>query len=122
MSKFVKYKLKDGRQIRGRYDYDTDKVLISREDLEGLLNESDVAYEQAKQLQTIIENLEEIRAEAVRKVLDKIKDEFIAIYPKNYMGGLELGGASCEFSLCRVFKIIDKYRTKSEEAYAESNN
>ena len=48
MSKFVKYKLKDGRQIRGRYGHDTDKVLISSEDLEGLLNESDVAYEQAK--------------------------------------------------------------------------
>ena len=114
MSKFVKYKLKDGRVVRGRYGYDTDKVLISREDLEGLLNESDVAYEQAKQLQTIIENLGEIKVEAVRKVLDKMRTEFIALYPKNYMGQPELGGAGCEFSLCRVIKIIDKYQTESE--------
>ena len=70
---FIKYKLKDGRRIRGKYSYDTNKVLISRDDFEELLNEADVAYEQAKQLQTIIENLQKIKAEAVIKALDKIR-------------------------------------------------
>lgn len=46
--------------------------------------------------------------------LDKIRDEFISLYPKNYAGTLELGGASCVFSLHRVLNIIDKYKTESE--------
>ncbi len=106
MSKFVMYKLKDGRVIRGRYNHDTDKVLISQEDLEGLLNESNVAYEQAKQLQTIIENLQEIKTRAIRKALDEIKAKIEALQ-KDYH---EYGWAYDD-----VLEIIDKYRAESEE-------
>lgn len=42
--------------------------------------------------------------------LDKIRDEFISLYPKNYAGELELGGVSCVFSLNKVLNIIDKYK------------
>ena len=112
MSKFVKYKLKDGRQVRGRYNYDTDKVLISREDLDGLLNESDVSYEQAKQLQTIIGNLDKIRAEAVGKALDKIRAEIEQLIewhdcPVEYDNGNDYW--YCQ-ALNTVLQIIDKYR------------
>ena len=106
MSKFVKYKLKDGRVVRGRYDHDTDKVLISRDDLEGLLNESDVAYEQAKQLQTIIENLDEIRAEAVRKAIDKIRAEIEKIPTAPI--------ATAYTAKHEALEIIDKYKAESE--------
>ena len=51
--------------------------------------------------------------ETINETLDKIKAEFISIYPKNYMGEPELGGMGCEFSLYRVLKIIDKYKTES---------
>ena len=50
-----------------------------------------------------------------RAVLDKIKAEFISIYPKNYMGEPELGGRSCVFSLNKVLEIIDKYKAESED-------
>ena len=46
-------------------------------------------------------------------VLDKIKQEFIAIYPKNYAGDIEADGCSCVFSLNRVLDIIDKYKAES---------
>ncbi len=45
----------------------------------------------------------------INDVLDKIRAEFISLYPKNYAGELELGGLSCVFSLNRVLNIIDKY-------------
>lgn len=48
-------------------------------------------------------------------VLDKIKDEFISLYPKNYVGEPELGGSIREFSLNKVLKIIDKYKAESEK-------
>ena len=41
--------------------------------------------------------------------LEKIKEEFIARYPKNYANEPELGGRSCVFSLNEVLQIIDKY-------------
>lgn len=43
------------------------------------------------------------------EMLNKIKDEFISLYPKNYAGEPELGGSSCSFSLNQVLAIIDKY-------------
>lgn len=46
--------------------------------------------------------------------LEKIKAEFISLYPKNYAGEPELGGLSCVFSLNRVLRVIDKYNTESE--------
>ena len=52
--------------------------------------------------------------EEQNSVLDKIRAEFISLYPKNYAGELEFGGLSCEFSLNRVLKVIDKYKTESE--------
>lgn len=48
-------------------------------------------------------------------VLDKIKAEFISLYPKNYAGELEFGGLGCEFSLNKVLKVIDKYKAECEE-------
>ncbi len=109
MSKFVKYKLKDGRRIRCRCSHDTDKVLISLDDFERLLNESDVAYEQVKQLQTIIENLQEIKVEAVREALDKIKAEII---DKSYLSYDDNPRRIIDESW--VLEIIDKYKTESE--------
>lgn len=47
-------------------------------------------------------------------ILDKIRAEFISLYPKNYAGEPELGGSSCEFSLNKVLDIIDKYKAESE--------
>lgn len=73
MSCFTQYKLKDGRKIKGRYYTKSAKVCISRTDLEELIYEADVAYEQAKQLQTIIENLAEIKRHAITKVLNEIR-------------------------------------------------
>lgn len=106
MSYFTQYKLKDGRRIRGRYDSKSTKVCISRSDLEGLIYEADVAYEQAKQLQTIIENLLEIKQRAITEVLDKIRAEIErerifqrAIYEYDIAVGLR-----------KALKIIDKYR------------
>ena len=43
-------------------------------------------------------------------IIDQIKKEFINLYPKNYMGGLELDGKFCEFSLNKVLEILDKYK------------
>ena len=47
-------------------------------------------------------------------VLDKIRAEFISLYPRNYAGELELGGVSCVFSLNKVLNVIDKYKAESE--------
>lgn len=105
MSVFVKRKLKDGRQIRSRYGYNTDKVLISRNDFEGLLNDSDAAYEQAKQLQTIIENLERIKAEAAKKALDKVRAEIEQVVAEESTEDLKW-----TLGLKYSIKIIDKYR------------
>ena len=48
-------------------------------------------------------------------VLDKIRNELINRYPKNYAGELELGGNACHFSLNEILKIINKYTAESEE-------
>ncbi len=47
------------------------------------------------------------------EVLDRIRAEFISLYPKNYAGEPELGGSSCEFSLNKVLNVIDKYKAES---------
>lgn len=54
------------------------------------------------------------RALRLGKPLDDLRAEFIDRYPKNYAGGLELGGASCVFSLNKVLEIIDKYAAEIE--------
>lgn len=41
-------------------------------------------------------------------ILSKIKSDFIEAYPKNYMGGLELGGNSCVFSLNQILKVLNE--------------
>ena len=48
-------------------------------------------------------------------ILEKIRAEFVSLYPKNYAGEPELGGLSCVFSLNKVLEIIDKYKTESED-------
>lgn len=64
------------------------------------------------------EKLQKLNVESLEKredcLFDKMKQEFISAYPKNYMGGLELGGNSCVFSLNHILKIIDKYRESEE--------
>lgn len=63
-----------------------------------------------------VEALEKaIKALEQEPVLDKIRDEFISLYPKNYAGEPEFGGMFCEFSLNKVLNVIDKYRIESEE-------
>lgn len=47
--------------------------------------------------------------------LDKVKAKFISSYPTNWAGEPELGGAACEFSLCRVLDILDNIGKESEE-------
>ena len=47
-------------------------------------------------------------------ILDKIRAEVIAKYPKNYAGEPELGGSACEFSLNQILQIIDKYKAEME--------
>ena len=56
-----------------------------------------------------------VRRLSTDEVLDKIKNEFIERYPRNYANELELGGRSCVFSLNTVLQIIDKYKTESED-------
>ena len=60
---------------------------------------------------------EAIKALDQESMLDKIRADVIARYPKNYAGEPELGGCACEFSLNEILKILDKYKTemKSEE-------
>ena len=47
-------------------------------------------------------------------ILDKIRADVIARYPKNYAGEPELGGNACEFSLNEILKILDKYKAEME--------
>lgn len=115
MSFFIKRKLKDGRQIRGRHSYSTNKVIISRDDFEGLLDESDVAYEQAKQLQVIIENLQEIKAESVRRTLDKIRAEIERRGGNDEKAFCKSLNESYKLGLREAIDIIDKYKAESEE-------
>ena len=42
-------------------------------------------------------------------------------YPKNYAGGLELGGMSCEFSLRYLLKLINSESDMSTIVEAESS-
>ena len=113
MSFFIKRKLKDGRQIRGRYSHRTNKVCISQADFDGLVDELDVAYEQAKQLQTIIENLQDIKAEAVRKTLGKISTEIekvfcISVVTNELRTPMEVK--------TEILQIINKHMVESEDA------
>lgn len=47
-------------------------------------------------------------------ILNKMRDEVIDRYPKNYASEPELGGSACEFSLNQILQIIDKYRAEME--------
>jgi len=46
---------------------------------------------------------------------DIIINEFYERYPKNYMGGLELGGSSCVFSYNDIIEIINNILNKRVE-------
>lgn len=112
MSFFIKRKLKDGRRIRGRYSYNTDKVLVSRDDFEELLNESDVAYEQAKQLQIIIENLQKIKAESAVKALDKLRVRISEKHPLIIMKNDFESGRTCAYE--EVLNMINECQVEVE--------
>ena len=43
-------------------------------------------------------------------IINQLRKEFIDRYPKNCMGGWELDGRSCVFSLNQVLQILNKYR------------
>lgn len=47
-------------------------------------------------------------------ILDKIRADVIARYPKNYAEEPELGGNACEFSLNKILKILDEYKAGME--------
>ncbi len=110
MSCFTQYKLKDGRKIRGRYDSKSTKVCISRSDLEELIYEVDVAYEQAKQLQTIIENLAAIKRQAITEVLNEIKTETEQIEINGHIRDVECFRAGTN----TVLNIINKHKECEE--------
>ena len=55
-----------------------------------------------------------IKALDKESILDKIRADVIARYPKNYAEEPELGGNICEFSLNEILKIIDKYKAEME--------
>ena len=57
---------------------------------------------------------EAIKALEQESILDKIRADIIARYPKNYAGEPELGGCACEFSLNQILQIIDKYKAELE--------
>jgi len=59
--------------------------------------------------------MRDFRKKSKTDVLDKIRAEFISLYPKNYAGEPELGGSSCEFSLNKVLNVIDKYKAESKD-------
>lgn len=64
-----KYTLKDGRELIVPYNrYDV--APVTRDLLEKFIAEFDKAHEQAQQLQTIIENLEEIKAKERCRAID----------------------------------------------------
>ena len=62
------------------------------------------------------EDYTEIAIQALEQepILDKIRADVIARYPKNYAGDPELGGSACEFSLNEILKILDKYKAETE--------
>jgi len=47
------------------------------------------------------------------ELIENIKNEFIARYPKNYVGDPELGGCACTFSLNTVLDILDEYKKEN---------
>lgn len=49
----------------------------------------------------------------INQIIYQMKKEFIDKYPKNYMGGLELDGRGCVFSLNEILKMLDKYIKRS---------
>ena len=53
---------------------------------------------------------EAIKALEQETIIDKIRADVIARYPKNYAGEPEL----CEFSLNEILKILDKYKAERE--------
>ena len=55
-----------------------------------------------------------IKALEQDSILDKVRAEIIARYPKNYAGEPELNGNACEFSLNQILQIIDKYKAETE--------
>lgn len=110
MSCFKQYKLVS-RKIRTRYNPDTNRVVVSREDFDKLVHEANVSVEQAQQLQTIIENLQKIKAEATRKVLDEIKAE-IEQTQKDYE---KFGDCRFTRGLWMALGIIDKHTKESGE-------
>ena len=57
---------------------------------------------------------EAIKALEKESILDKIRADIIARYPKNYAREAELGGCACEFSLNQILQIIDKYKADME--------
>ena len=57
---------------------------------------------------------EAIKALEQESILDKIRADIIARYPKNYAGEPELGGSACEFSLNQILQSIDKYKAELE--------
>ena len=57
---------------------------------------------------------EAIKALNQESIINKIRADIIARYPKNYAGEPELGGCACEFSLNQILQIIDKYKTEME--------
>ena len=87
---------------------------MTREDainyLEGswAIGEDDDSRHHNEVLEFIIKTLEQ------EPILDKIRADVIARYPKNYAREPELGGSACEFSLNQILQIIDKYKVKME--------
>jgi len=53
-------------------------------------------------------------SDGANDILDKIKNEFIDRYPRDWANGFELGGRSCVFSLNDVLRIIDKYKEEGD--------
>ena len=51
--------------------------------------------------------------EVITRIIEDLKNEFIAKYPKNFAGEPELGGCACTFSLNKVLDILDKYKEGS---------
>lgn len=91
----------------------TGRLIISQKVFEELLNECDVSYEQAKQLQTIIENLQDIKQKAVLDALDKIRAEI-----EEYRDSMRWDSESLvkwEAINYVLEHIIDKYKGESEE-------
>lgn len=85
--------------------------------------------EHLKSIKSFVDKYDDVAAlrEAIKSleqesVLDKIRAEFISLYPKNYAGEPELGGSSCEFSLNKILNIIDKYKEEMEITNMKESN